>query len=91
MIVHFCLKICGHEQQFTVYKVSCYWHGLFVVFKCVVGFLQPLHCCFMFMESCFFSCQTFVCGVHKVNVYFLCNFVVDGERKSLDGDWLCGL
>jgi hypothetical protein len=81
MIVYFCLKRCGHEQQFRVYKVSCYCHGLFVVFICVVSFLWPLRCCLMLMERCLFSYQIFACGVCKFNVYFLCNFLVDGERK----------
>jgi hypothetical protein len=81
MIIHFCLKICGYEQQLRVYKVSSYWCYLFVVFICVVSFLRPLHCCLMLMERCLFSCQIFVCGVCKVIAYFLCNFVVDGERK----------
>jgi hypothetical protein len=91
MIVHFCSRRCGHEQQFRVYKVSCYWRGLFVVFIYVVGFLWPLYCCLMLMEHCLFICQIFVCGMCKVNVYFLCNFVVNGGRKWYNGDWLCGL
>lgn len=38
MIGHFCLRRCGCKQQ-RIYKVSYYWHGLFVVFMCCKFFM----------------------------------------------------
>ncbi len=82
MIGHFGLRRCGCEQQ-RVYKVSCYCHGLFVVFICVVGFLRRWHFYLLLMERFLFSCQIFVWCAWLMLIYYVTLFLMEKENERM--------